>query len=196
MYLRATEEVPITLVDFDLVNPFYTLRPIKDTLENLGLKVIAWGKNTFMGLGEASSLLRSDMLWALHRKGNIVFDVGYGTYGAEIFNLLEDNAEGRLNIFGVVNICKPLTSTVTGIVKYVKEFGKINGIINNSHWGDKTDITIINEGIIIVSEASKILGVPVISTTVEKKLAEKIGPADFMGNPVWPLTLYMGNAYW
>ena len=183
-------------MDFDLVNPFYTLRPIKSKLESLGLKVITWERNTFMGLGEASSIVRPDMRWALSQNGDIIIDVGYGTHGAKIFKLLEGIDKNNLKIYGVINICKPLTSTPHQIVDYVKEFGRIDGIINNSHWGDKTDLTIINDGIKVVSEASKILGIPVIATTVEKKLAERIGPFDFMGNPIWPLTLYMKDAYW
>lgn len=149
-----------------------------------------------MGLGEASILVRPDMRWALNRNGDIVFDVGYGTHGAKIFNLLEGAGKNDLKVYGVMNICKPLTSTVTEIVKYVKEFGKMDGLINNSHWGEKTDLKIINDGIKIVYEASKILKIPIISTTVEKKLAEKIGSFDFMNNPVWPLSLYVKDAYW
>src|SRR5688572_29506338 len=79
----------VTLVDLDTVEPFYTLRPLKKQLEELGLRVIAWAPEEVMGLGEAGSLINQEMIWALRNEGNIILDVGYGVHGAKIFNLIE-----------------------------------------------------------------------------------------------------------
>ena len=42
----------VTLVDLDLVEPFYTLRPLKAKLGAMGLEVLAWKTEETMGLGD------------------------------------------------------------------------------------------------------------------------------------------------
>src|SRR5690606_12288002 len=44
----------VRLVDLDLVEPFYTLRPLKRRLEREGLEVLAWETSELVGLGEAA----------------------------------------------------------------------------------------------------------------------------------------------
>lgn len=49
----------VKLVDLDLVEPFYTLRPIKNQLEERGLEVIAMESKGSVGLGETGAFLSS-----------------------------------------------------------------------------------------------------------------------------------------
>lgn len=188
---------PVTLVDFDLVEPFYTLRPLKKELEKKGIKVLAWETLNTLGFGEIGTLLKPEIRWALKNQGNVVIDVGYGVAGAKKLMLLEKTGMKKaLKIYVVINIARPFTSDVTGIVDYVKTMGCVHGLINNSHWGDDTDLGIVEEGTRVVTEAARILGLPVIWTTVEKRFAEQIGEYDFLGNPVLYLERWMHCAFW
>lgn len=225
---------PVTLVDFDLVEPFYTLRPIKKELEEKGIKVLAWETIKTMGLGEAGNLLKPDIRWALQREGDIIIDVGYGVGGLAKLRLLADpadsdgdgidedehkrggngkdnccnnngdrggdagiGAKGELKIYAVINIARPLTGSVEAIVEYVRSLGpQVQGLINNSHWGDETEARIINYGAEIVTEAAKALGLPVIWTTADKKFRGQIGDFDRYGHPVFYLERFMQRAFW
>lgn len=188
---------PVTLVDFDLVEPFYTLRPIKKELEEKGLDVIAWETRATKGLGEAGTLLLPGMRWALRREGDVIFDVGYGAGGARKMRLIEDESEGgELKIYVVTNIARPITGSAEDIAEYVQSLGKVNGLINNSHLGDDTDVEIIQEGAKIVTAAANLLSLPVIWTTAESKFADQIGEKDIMGNPVMFLERHMVRAFW
>lgn len=188
---------PVTLVDFDLVEPFYTLRPIKKELEKKGLQVIAWETKKTMGLGEAGTLLKPEMRWALRRAGDVIFDVGYGIGGAVKLRLVEDGLDGgEMKIFVVTNIARPITGSVEDIVEYVGTLGPVDGLINNSHLGDDTDVEIIQEGARVVAEAAKRMGLPVIRTTVDIRLSDKIGRTDTMGNPVSYLKRHMNRSFW
>lgn len=218
---------PVTLVDFDLVEPFYTLRPIKKELEGKGIKVLAWETIKTMGLGEAGNLLKPDIRWALQREGDIIIDVGYGVGGLAKLELLEDPAssggidinedddkcggngkrnnngdagivaKGELKIYAVINIARPLTGSVEAIVEYVRSLGpQVQGLINNSHWGDETEVRIINRGAEIVTEAAEILGLPVIWTAADNKFRGQIGDFDRYGHPVFYLERYMQRAFW
>ncbi len=194
MYLLHNGHTPVTLIDLDLVEPFYTLRPIKVQLEAEGLEVIAWETADTLGLGEAGNILKPDMRWALKKEGSIIFDVGYGIDGAKKTRLLEGAEE--LKIYVVVNIARPMTGDVMRIVEYVQSLGRVDGLINNSHLGDDTDLEIIEEGVEVVTEAAKKLGLPVIWTAVEEKFAEQIGDYDKKGNPVFFLKRRMQHTFW
>lgn len=186
----------VTLVDLDLVEPFYTLRPIKKELEEKGLTVLAWETKNTMGLGEAGSLLKPEMRWAIWREGSVIFDVGYGIEGAKKIRLVESAKESGLQIYVVINIARPMTGDVETIVEYVNTLGPVNGLINNSHLGDDTDVEIIQEGAGVVGDAAKILGLPIIWTTADIRLAPELGTKDVMGNPVFYLKRHMNRSFW
>ena len=186
----------VTLVDLDLVEPFYTLRPLKKELEQKGLHVLAWDTDKTMGLGEAGNLIKPEMRWALKRDGDVIFDVGYGVYGAKKLKLVEGVDKGELKVFVVINIARPVTGDYMSILEYVRQLGPVDGMINNSHLGDDTDIEIIQEGASIVSEAAKTLNLPVIWTTADIRFAGDIGPQDAAGNPVFFLERHMQRSFW
>lgn len=186
---------PVTLVDLDLVEPFYTLRPIKKELEGKGLEVIAWETNQTIGLGEAGCIIKPEMRWALRKPGDVILDIGYGVEGARKLNLVEDSEKG-LKVFVVTNIARPITGTVRDIVEYVQTLGPVDGLINNSHLGDDTDLEIIQEGVEIVTEAARLLGLPVIWTAVEDRFANQIGKKDAKGNPVLLIERHMNRSFW
>lgn len=193
--LRQNRQV--TIVDLDTVEPFYTLRPLKKKLEQLGLRVIAWDPAETTGLGEAGSLINQQMIWALRNEGDIILDIGYGAHGARILNLVEgaqDDPDLRLLV--VVNIARPMTASVEDIVQYVQGLGTVHGLINNSHLGNETTLDIIQDGAVMVTEAARILQLPVIYTAVAREFAHLIGPHDKAGNPVKIIELFMHEAYW
>jgi hypothetical protein len=188
----------VTLVDLDTVEPCYTLRPLKGPLTEKGLEVIAWETKQLIGLGEAGMVLHPQIPLVLKRSGDIILDVGYGAGGSQALNLLEGFRETQeLRVLAVVNIARPLTSTVEEIVEYIREMGDVHAIINNSHLGSDTDLEIIESGVQIVTQAARKLGIPVEATVVEEKWRDIIGPVDRMGNPVRTLRKrFMADSFW
>lgn len=187
----------VTIVDMDVVEPFYTLRPLKKELTARGLHVIAWETHEVIGLGEAGSVIHPDVVTAMARKGDLIFDIGYGTHGAGILKLVQGALEHPdLRIYLVVNIARPFTSTAELIVEYIRTFARIDGLINNSHLGEETDVDLVQKGARVVAQAAKLSGLRVIATTALERLAREIGDHDAEGNPVWPITRYMEKAVW
>ena len=193
----AREGRKVNLVDLDIVEPCYTLRPIKKELEQAGTTVLAWETKDTVGLGEAGNIIKPECRWALYREGDVILDIGYGVEGAKTLNLLEGVEETpELQIFAVINTKRPMTSTVPEILGYIKELGPVDGLINNTHLGDETTPDTVQEGARIVSEVSNILGIPAVATAADQEVAKQIGPKDCMGNPVRPLVRYMPHTFW
>lgn len=187
----------VTLVDLDIVEPVYTLRPIQDELRAQGVDVIAWKTSETTGLGEAGTALKPEARWALRRQGDIILDIGYGVEGARTLKLVEGaEADPHLRVFAVINTARPMTAGVEDIVEHVRGLGRVDGLINNTHLAEETIVEQVQAGARTVAAAAGILGLPVVATAAEEKVAQEIGPADCLGNPVRPLTRFMPRAFW
>lgn len=187
----------VTLVDLDIVEPCYTLRPIKKELMARGVDVIAWETNETTGLGEAGSTIKPEARWVLRRQGDVILDIGYGVEGCKTLKLLEGaSEEPSLNIICVVNTSRPMTSGLEQIVEHIREMGRVDGLLNNTHLAGETTAEVVQEGARTVTRAAKILGLPVVATTTPLMIAGQIGFRDCMGNPVRSLAGLMSKAFW
>lgn len=187
----------VTLVDMDIVEPCYTLRPIKKDLIAQGLNVLAWETLEMVGLGETGNIMRAENRWALKRPGDIILDIGYGVEGSRTLNLLEGYAEDPdLKITAVINISRPMTGSFEDIIEYVNMLGRVDGLVNNTHLGGETNPEIVQEGAKIVTDAARVLGLPVMATIAVEDIAAIIGKQDCMGNQVWPIKRYMLDTLW
>lgn len=189
--------LPVTLADLDTVEPCYTLRPIKKELETMGIEVVAWDTCDTLGLGEAGSVIQPAMRWVLRRPGSIILDIGYGVHGAQIFNLIE-GALGHpsLKVIAVINMSRPVTFRVEDVIEYVRELGRVDGLLNNTHMDKETTVELVQKGAAGVSAAAEKLGLPVLGTSAVAEIAAKIGPRDCRGNPVRSLERFMPRAFW
>lgn len=195
MLSRAGRQV--TLVDLDIVEPCYTLRPIKNELIAAGIQVLAWETRDMVGLGETGNVLRAENRWALRRPGDIILDVGYGVGGSRTLNLLEGASEDPdLKVVAVINTSRPMTGSVEDIIEYVRELGRVDMLVNNTHLGEETTAEIVQEGARSVAAAAEALELPVLATTAVDEIAAIIGPEDCMGNRVWGLQRYMPRTLW
>ena len=187
----------VTLADLDTVEPCYTLRPIKKELGTMGIEVVAWDTCDTLGLGEAGSVIQPAMRWVLRRPGSIILDIGYGVHGAQIFNLIE-GALGHpsLKVIAVINMSRPVTFRVEDIIEYVRELGRVDGLLNNTHMDKETTVELVQKGAAGVSAAAEKLGLPVLGTSAVAEIAAKIGPRDCRGNPVRSLERFMPRAFW
>lgn len=187
----------VTLVDLDIVEPVYTLRPLQAELTALGVHVIAWQTRDTIGLGEAGTILKPDARWALRNEGDIILDIGYGVEGTKTLNLLEGaGADPDLCVIAVINISRPMTAGVGDIVAHVREIGRADALLNNTHLSEETSAAVVQEGARVVTEAARQLGLPVAATAAVADIAKEIGPFDCMGNPVRVLTRFMQKAFW
>jgi len=192
----------VTLVDFDTVEPAYTLRPIKKEIETHGIKVIT--QENYMGLGETGNVITTEQQNCLFSDNDLVIDVGYGVGGLDVLEVVNGiDKEKNLNIYIVINTSKPETSKPDDIVDYINWskgtqqyiWKKFAGIICNTHFADETTIEDVIKGYEITKIAAEQLNLPIISICVMEKLFSQIGN-EYKNITVWPLKRFMPRALW
>lgn len=187
----------VTLVDLDLVEPVYTLRPLIPILEEKGVHVIAWKTEETLGLGEAGSVLHPGMRWALRNEGDVILDIGYGAKGSAILNLLEGiEDEKDLRVYLVVNTLRPMTDSVDKIIEYLGETGPAHGFIANTHLGKDTTKELMLNGLAMVKEAAGRVNVPVVAMAVDERFRADFPGDTVEGVPLRILKRYLPMGFW
>ncbi len=186
----------------DTVEPAYTLRPIANELQLLGINVITQPDN--FGLGEAASYITPAQVNCLSQDGNIIIDVGYGAGGLDILDIITNIGEEKdLKIYLVVNTSKFETSTVDNIIEYVTfseglekhPWKKFAGIVSNTHFGDETTTEDIINGYEKLKKAALQVNLPIISIGVPENLASEFEQT-YDGVDIWVYKRMMPKAFW
>lgn len=186
----------VTLVDLDTVEPFYTLRPLKELLEAKGLKVVGFSRQDSFGLGETGAMLNPQARWVLKLDGDIIMDVGYGVQGARTLNLVEGSHESpELRVFAVVNYSRPMTNSFERVKEYIESLGRVDAIIANTHLGDETTWDLICRGNREIYQVAEKLGIGVAYMAVDYRFKDIVDP-DACDVPVKFICRYMPKAIW
>lgn len=182
----------VTVVDLDLINPYFRIRQVKKRFEEKGIKVVSpEGK-----LANADIPALPPAIYGVLESadGYGVFDVGGGDIGAVALARFKNNLpDGAFNLFLVVNTCRPYSSdaeSITSIARDIERTSrlKVSALVSNANLGPETDVTIIREGHRIISAAAALLDLPVAFISARPDMAEVLGEMDV---PVLPLKLFM-----
>lgn len=184
----------VSIVDLDIVNPYFRSREVREQLESLGVKVVA----------PAGALAQADMpalppeiFGVLQNEAyQTILDVGGDDMGA--------TALARFNryfipeqtfVYMVVNPNRPFTQDSTGLAEIMGGIERnsrlrVNAIISNPNLGYATTAEDVIFGHQRVMAMAAELELPVACLAVDTKLAEAV--ADKVGKiPIFPLTLFM-----
>jgi len=182
-----------TLIDLDLVNPYFRSRKAKEKIENRGVKVIV----------PLSYLANSDLpivsplvLGELQRANlNVVIDVGGDDVGAIVLGRFSKILNDKfVNLLLVVNPYRPFTQDLKGVSQIFKDVEqasrmKISALISNPNLGRETTWQDILEGHRKVEGIAKELDKPIQFLCCHKNLLEKV--KSFVTIPVMGLEIFM-----
>ncbi|MFZ5641134.1 MAG: hypothetical protein ACOY4Q_10670, partial [Bacillota bacterium] len=187
-----------TLVDLDIVNPYFRSREQRQMLSAAGVNVLASVEDYFdTDLPALSPAITGALKDA---NGAVVLDVGGDETGARalgrFYNLL---AHSKYNLFFVVNPFRPFAREPSGISKVLRGVEqtsrlKVSALISNPNLGRETCPEDIVTGHRTVMDASRQLDLPVaflcipetISMTPEiEGVAESVFPVKLFMLPPW-----------
>jgi hypothetical protein len=157
----------ITLVDLDIVNPFFRANELRADLEKAGVRVLA---PTFANTTVDVPSLPPDILSIFVDEHRAILDVGGDHAGARALGQYRRHIEKAGYAFWIVaNARRPLTRSTEEITVMAREIQRtsgltVTGLINATNLGDETTADIIAEGLAVIGEAAKALDIPLIAS--------------------------------
>ena len=185
----------VTIADVDIINPYFCIRQVFETLESQGYKVLmAPDKARWSDM----PLVTAQVDWALSEPDSqLLLDIGGDAIGARALKQYEERIKkaGYLLVM-VVNAFRPKTADVNGIESMLKNMEdisqlKIGALISNSHLMSDTTVEDIHSGLDIVRKAGEKLNLPVLYAGVSPGLADQLLETWNENVPFWPVSRYM-----
>lgn len=168
----------VSIVDIDIVNPYFCVRDIREELESDGVKVIS--SNPHYSNAELM-VVPAEVISAFNdKRSEIVFDVGGDDMGAVVLGQYNRYfKEESYDMYFVINNNRPFTKENDDVEEYIRNIErasrlKVTDLISNTNLSYETTVEDILKGDRAVNELSKKLGIPHRYTVCRKDLAEEI----------------------
>lgn len=183
----------VALADIDTVSPYYRSRDMRDSFEQLGIKIIApKGK---LANADLPIIPPEIFGYVENPEFRVVLDVGGNDDGAVVLSSLSSRLPyGNCETFYVLNHFRPFNDTVENAASHFfrlqeKSRMKINYLVNNTNIGLETTSETIDKGEEFVKQLSERVSVPVAFTVImnglnrEPRLFEQLEIKKYMLNP-------------
>ena len=187
----------VSIADLDIVNPYFRSKDSEKVLHEKDIRLIS---SVYANSNVDTPALPADAYSITADKDcRAVVDVGGDDRGALALGrfvpqILEEN---DYEMLFVVNKYRPLTPDADSAIEVMREIEfacgmRFTGIINNSNIGEATTAEDVISSFAYAEEISEKTGIPVVSTTVDKRIYPQI--KDIQKN-VMPLTLYVRQSW-
>ena len=193
---RAGEKV--TIVDMDLVNPYFRVSDYRALLEEHGIEVIT---PVFGATNLDIPSLPASMYSIFDREGRTIVDVGGDDVGSTILGRFKPQLmKTDYDMLYVINRFRSLTVTAQEAVEILREIEQVSSLraaklVNNSHLMSETGDDEIEKGLRYAEEVSKLTGLDVIANVVADS-AIRAGRVDMSEIPdPYVVNIYTGPGY-
>jgi hypothetical protein len=200
LYLRK-QFTDVVLADIDIVNPYFRSSEHKDTLECAGIRVLMPEyANTNVDL----PTLPPGVASVFSGSATAVLDCGGDPAGATALGSLKNHVEkaaGEMEVYFVINACRPLQSTLTETLEMVRVIEhvariRVTALINNTNLGRETTANEIRLGQEMSLAVSEKLSIPLAYITGTKEVLEAYGQVDpGAKNKFFPIKIFT-RPYW
>ncbi len=177
--LRCRQESKnVSIVDLDIVNPYFRTNDAREILEEAGIEVIA---PEFANSNLDMPTVPSDIMRVFNNPDKfVIFDVGGDEDGAyALGRYLEFFTREAYAMHLVVNLKRPLTETAEEICEMAAEIErasrlKVTDIVNNTNIGRLSTAAVLEESRTEIEKAAELLGVPISMYCAAEGTAEGI----------------------
>ena len=169
--LEKVKEGPCTLVDLDVINPYFRTSERGDVLEPAGVELIM----PPFALEKIEIMALSAKVYTVFApgEGNVIFDIGGDDVGSIALGQYKPRFDqipkDHIQVLFIVNPLRPtaadLESALSTLYKiqYVSRLD-VTGIVNNANLAGETDVSHLMEGYELVNALSRETGIPVWGT--------------------------------
>lgn len=193
----SEEHSKVSIADLDIVNPYFRSKDSEKVLEEKGIRLISSAfansnVDTPALPAEAYSITADKDCYAVVDVGGD--DRGALALGRYVPDILEEN---NYEMYFVINKYRPLTPDADSAIEVMREIEyscgmRFTGIVNNSNIGEETTPEEVQNSFAYADEISAKTGIPVVMTTVDKRIYPQIKE---IKENAKPLTLYVRQSW-
>jgi hypothetical protein len=185
---------PVSVVDLDIVNPYFRSRDVAKALAGKGMKVVS--SATGMEYSDIPAL-SPEIYGLLQNKAcRVIFDVGGDPAGARALGRFESYFRNQgYQMLIVLNPFRPDTRNVTAAMDMIAGIErasrlKVTGLVSNINLGAETTLELWRSGLQMIEEVAVASGLPLIYHAVEGRFLDG-NRAALEEFALFPLTLRM-----
>ncbi|MDY0294001.1 MAG: hypothetical protein RBQ77_05500 [Candidatus Methanomethylophilaceae archaeon] len=179
----------VTLVDLDIVNPYFRSGDYRRMLESKGVRVVS---PSFAGTNTDTPSLPPSVRTALRGGGKVIVDSGGDDAGAVALGRFSDDIASRdYDMLYVVNMYRRSVGTPEEAASLLRSIEaacrlRATGVVNNSHLKDETDASVVEASMPYAELTALMLGLPLRFTAAARRAASGL-PA----KNVYPVDIYV-----
>lgn len=168
-----------TVIDLDIVNPFFRVRKLRDHMEKLGVRLI--GPEGKVAAGDMPALPRAAWGALGNDSEPVVCDIGGGEQGLRPLGRLKEFADQRkANVFFVINPYRPGFSTLAEMAESFDHMCKLSAmkathIVANPNLSGETPNEVFVEGLELIKTFAASRQIEIAFAVVEEPLALAAG---------------------
>jgi len=174
--------LPLSIIDLDIVNPYFRSREVARPLTSRGINVIS-PKGEYCSAD--TPILRPEIWGAIGNKDmRVVLDVGGDDVGARVLSSMINSFDpDDYEFLLVVNAMRPFTADVDSCLKMLSDIQtasrlKFTGLVSNTHLIDETTRDVVMEGFKMTREVSQRSNLPLKFVSAVADVLEDIKPEE------------------
>lgn len=170
-YKKEHPECSVTLLDMDIVNPYFRASDNEHEVNAAGIRTIS---PLYAGSNVDIPALTSAVYSAFY-DDYAVFDIGGDDSGATVLGVYCDHfINTGYTMQMVINASRPMVSSIPRLIEMRQNIEtssklKMTGLINNTNLGDETTREILLDGFAYALDAAAALALPLDATTVTEQ---------------------------
>jgi len=168
----AREGQAVSLVDLDVVKPYFRSRSARELLRLSGVELVApMGEYYSSDLPILLPQIRQRLLDGSRK---VFMDAGGDDTGARVIGSLTDVIPpAETEFLLVLNFRRPFTPDVESAVAMAREIEgtgrmRLTGLLSNTHLMGETTGEVVREGFRLAAETARRLGLPLLAVAVEE----------------------------
>jgi len=185
----------VSLVDLDVVKPYFRCRAAREEVEARGIHLVVPGGDRFYAdLPIVVPEVKGVLTRSLGANGRVVVDAGGDDSGARALGSLMDAIDPeRSEMLFVVNTRRPFAEDQTALVAMLRDIEtaarrRVTGLVANTHLMEETTPEVVREGLEAARTLAGSTGIPVRFCALLKRME---GTLTGMDVPVLAIERYL-----
>ncbi len=185
----------VSLVDLDIVNPYFCSREREAQLLQSGIELIA--QSAACRSADVPALPPEVARMFSDSTGSYIVDVGGDDVGARVLSRYQPQFEkSDYDLWLVVNANRPQTGTPAQALAYLHRIEqasrlKISGIVNNTHLCGQTTLDDVRRGNALAAQLCRTTGLPLVCNVVPKATLKAGGDTAGIEGVLFPIEIWM-----